>query len=94
MLGAAFKTLEVLCKPQSSSYTRCYARKEQLVEVVVRQFRERLEEYNCFLVGELELDQDEIFGLELSLCKVSLLYNHHDLSTAGVWEMERRASWL
>merc|ERR1719186_1324186 len=86
VLEEVFKTLILLCNPQSSSYTRCNARRAQLVAMVVKQFKESLEEYNSLIAGELEPDQDEIYFLELSSRKLSLLYNHYDIGQAEVWE--------
>ena len=42
VLGEAFKMLELFCCPQSASYGKCNAKREQLVEVVVMQFKMRL----------------------------------------------------
>eukprot|EP00092_Neocalanus_flemingeri_P001273 GFUD01001359.1.p1 GENE.GFUD01001359.1~~GFUD01001359.1.p1 ORF type:complete len:991 (+),score=345.98 GFUD01001359.1:84-3056(+) len=87
VLGTAFKTLELLCNPQSSSYTRCNARRERMVEGVVRQFSESMDEYHSFVTGGLEPGQDELFSFELRLRKLCLLYKHHNVGQADIWEM-------
>ena len=87
VLGEAFKMLELFCCPQSASYGKCNAKREQLVEVVVMQFKMRLEVYTSSLTEDVEPGDDEIFAYELSLLKLRLLSKHHDLGEREVWEL-------
>ena len=61
------------------------------MEVVVRQFRGSIDEYNNLMTGDLQPGEDEIFGLELGFRKLSLPYKHNDLGQKEVWETVRRA---
>jgi hypothetical protein len=79
--------LELFCCPQSASYVKCKAEREQFVEVVVMQFKMRLEEYTSFVTENIEPGEDEIFAYELSLLKLRLLSKHHDLGEREVWEL-------
>jgi cohesin complex subunit SA-1/2 len=87
VLGEAFKMMELLCCPHSASYGKCDAKREQLVEVMLMQFKMRLEEYTSFLTEDDEPGDEERFTYELSLLKLRLLCKHHDLGEREVWEL-------
>jgi len=86
VLDEAFKTLSVLCNPESSIYGRCNSTRDRLVDTVTSKMRNSWEEF-ARAEDEDEVGPDEVFDFENSLRKLSLLYKHHDPGHMEEWDI-------
>ena len=84
VLDEAFKTLSVLCNPESSIYGRCNSAKDILVDAVTLKLRTSFEELDR---ADEEVGADEMFDFENSFRKLSLLYKHHDPGHTEDWDI-------
>ncbi|XP_052754586.1 cohesin subunit SA-2 isoform X2 [Galleria mellonella] len=80
------RTLEWLCGEQGGVYTRCNVARATITDMCVNRYKEAIDEYRSLLEGGETPDADEVFAVENSLRKVSIMYMCHNLNDTNIWD--------
>lgn len=86
VLGTCAKTLEILCTEGSAIYTRCDVARSNIVDLCVNRYKEAIDDWRNLIAGEETPDDDEIYNVNISLRKVSILYSCHNLNPCGLFD--------
>lgn len=86
VLETCAKTLEFLCTEDSAIYTRCDVARSNIIDQSVNKYKEAIDEWRNLIAGEETPTKDEIYSVNISLRKVSILYSCHNLNPCGLFE--------
>lgn len=86
VLGTCAKTLEILCTEGSAIYTRCDVARSNIVDLCVNRYKEAIDDWRNLIAGEETPDADEIYNVNISLRKLSILYSCHNLNPCGLFD--------
>lgn len=86
VLDTCAKTLEMLCTEGSAIFTRCDVARSNIIDQCVNRYREAIDDWRNLIAGEETPDDDEIYNVNISLRKVSILYSCHNLNPCGLFE--------
>lgn len=86
VLETCAKTLEMLCTEGSAIFTRCDVARSNIIDQCVNRYREAIDDWRNLIAGEETPDDDEIYNVNISLRKVSILYSCHNLNPCGLFE--------
>lgn len=86
VLSTCAKTLEFLCTERSAIYTRCDVARSNIVDQCVNRYKEAIDEWRNLIAGEETPDDDEMYNVNISLRKVSILFSCHNLNPCGLFD--------
>ncbi|XP_052860606.1 cohesin subunit SA-1 [Anopheles cruzii] len=81
VLETCAKTLEFLCTEGSAIYARCDLARSNVIDECVTRYKEAIDDYRTLIAGDEIPNEDEIYNVNISLKKVSILYSCHNLNT-------------
>lgn len=86
VLETCSKTLEFLCTEGSGIFTKCDIARSNIIDQCVNKYKEAIDDWRNLIAGEEVPNEDEIFGVIVSLKKVSILYSCHNLNPWGIFD--------
>lgn len=86
VLETCSKTLEYLCTEGSAIFTKCDIARSNIIDQCVNRYREAIDDWRNLIAGEEIPDEDEIFNVNVSLKKISILYSCHNLNPWGAFD--------
>ncbi|KFB52898.1 AGAP006998-PA-like protein [Anopheles sinensis] len=86
VLETCAKTLEFLCTEGSAIYTRCDLARSNMIDECVNRYREAIDDYRTLIAGDEIPNEDEIYNVNISLKKVSILYASHNLNPWNLFD--------
>lgn len=86
VLETCSKTLEFLCTEGSGIFTKCDIARSNIIDQCVNRYKEAIDDWRNLIAGEEKPNEDEIFNINVSLKKVSILYSCHNLNPWGIFD--------
>ncbi|XP_055537217.1 cohesin subunit SA-1 [Wyeomyia smithii] len=86
VLDTCSKTFEFLCTEGSAIYTRCDVARSNVIDECVNRYKEAIDDYRNLIAGEETPNEDEIYNVNISLKKVSILYSCHNLNPWNLFD--------
>uniref|UniRef100_A0A2M4CYG0 Putative sister chromatid cohesion complex cohesin subunit stag/irr1/scc3 n=1 Tax=Anopheles darlingi TaxID=43151 RepID=A0A2M4CYG0_ANODA len=81
VLETCAKTFEFLCTEGSAIYSRCDLARGTVIDECVNRYQEAIDDYRTLIEGNEIPNEDEIYNVNISLKKVSIMYSCHNLNT-------------
>lgn len=86
VLETCTRTLQHLCRDDSSVYTKCDGGRTNIIDQAVNNYREAIDVWRTTVASQEQPDAEQVFNLELSLKKIAVLVSCHNMSAWNLFD--------